>query len=45
MPVNIRMARDYSEFYIKSPEEMSRHEIADLEHELRLINEPNLDGV
>jgi hypothetical protein len=40
MPVNIRMAEDPTLLYIKTPQEMSRIELAELEKELRELNEP-----
>lgn len=38
MPVNIQL-KDQTEYYIKTPQEMSRHEILELEKELRDITE------
>ena len=38
MPTHVRM-RDHSEFYIKTPQEMSRYEIAELERELKTLEE------
>ena len=38
MPTHVRM-RDHSEFYIKTPQEMSRYEIAELERELKSLEE------
>lgn len=40
MPSNVRVSEDFSKYYIKTPQEMSRFEIGDLERQLRLINEP-----
>jgi len=40
MPANVRVAADHTKYYIKTPQEMSRYEIAELELELRQINEP-----
>lgn len=41
MPANSRAVVDQSEFYIKTPQEMSRYEIAELERELRMLDEPD----
>lgn len=40
MPKNVRIAEDHSKYYIKTPQEMSRYEIAELERELRMLDEP-----
>ena len=37
MPVHVRMREDHSKYYLKTPQEMSRYEIADLERELRMV--------
>jgi ribosomal protein L28 len=39
MPVNVKLS-DHSEFYLKTPQEMSRHEILDLERELKALDDP-----
>ena len=39
MPVNAKLT-DHSEFYIKTPQEMSRHEILELEKELKSLDDP-----
>ena len=41
MPANARMSEDHSKYYIKTPQEMSRYEIAELERELRELDEPD----
>lgn len=40
MPKNVKIAEDHSKYYIKTPQEMSRYEIAELERELRMLDEP-----
>lgn len=40
MSKNVRIAEDHSKYYIKTPQEMSRYEIAELERELRMLDEP-----
>jgi hypothetical protein len=40
MPKNVRISEDHSKYYIKTPQEMSRYEIAELERELRMLDEP-----
>jgi len=40
MPLNVRHTEDGSEFYMKTPQEMSRLEIAELERELRELDDP-----
>lgn len=45
MPKNVKIAEDHSKYYIKTPQEMSRYEIAELERELRMLDEPEeFDG-
>ena len=39
MPNTANMLQDQSQWYLKTPQEMSRYEIADLEAELRSVNE------
>ena len=39
MSKNVRIAEDHSKYYIKTPQEMSRYEIAELEKELRMLDE------
>jgi hypothetical protein len=43
MPANVRIAEDHSKYYIKTPQEMSRFEIAELERELRMLDEIGLE--
>jgi len=40
MPANVRAVTDSTQFYAKTPQQMSRYEIADLEKELRAITSP-----
>lgn len=40
MPLNIRRDLDTTELYIKTPQEMSRLEIQELERELRSLDDP-----
>lgn len=40
MPMNIRLNVDETEFYIKTPQEMSRLEIAELEREIKALDDP-----
>ena len=40
MPAHVRISEDHSKYYYKTPQEMSRHEIADLEQILKEIDEP-----
>lgn len=39
VPVNVRATTDLTKYYIKSPAEMTRLELADLERELRELEE------
>ncbi len=41
MPAHIRASEDHSKYYLKTPQEMSRFEIAGLEQMLREIDEPD----
>jgi large subunit ribosomal protein L28 len=41
MPANVRVSEDHSKYFFKTPQEMSRFEIADLERMLREIDEPD----
>ena len=41
MPAHVKAKEDQSKYYIKSPQEMSRYELADLERELREIEDPS----
>ncbi len=40
MPMNTRLNVDETEFYIKTPQEMSRLEIAELEREIKALDDP-----
>ena len=40
MPMHARVSEDQSKYYLKTPQEMSRFEIAELEQMLREIDEP-----
>lgn len=40
MSSSVKVAEDHSKYYVKTPQEMSRHEIAELERELRALNDP-----
>lgn len=40
-----KASEDQSKYYLKSPQEMSRFEIAELEEEFRLINEPEIEQI
>ena len=42
MPAHVKVSEDHSKYYIKSPSEMSRYELAELEQELREIEDPDL---
>jgi len=45
MPAGVNLQVDKTEYYLKTPQEMSRYEIAELEQELREINDPEFsDG-
>lgn len=39
VPVHVRVSTDLTKYYIKSPSEMTRPELAELEAELRKIEE------
>lgn len=39
IPAHVRATRDLTEFYEKSPEEMSRYELAELEKLLKMTDE------
>lgn len=39
MPAGQNMTEDHTKLYLKTPQEMSRHEIAELEKELRDMTE------
>ena len=39
MPTNVKMSEDHSKYYIKTPQEMSRYEIQELERELKALSE------
>lgn len=41
MPTNVKVSEDHSKYYYKTPQEMSRFEIAGLEQMLREIDEPD----
>ena len=34
MPAHIKISEDYTKYYVKTPQEMSRHELAELERVL-----------
>ena len=40
MPAHVKVSQDHSKYYIKSPSEMSRYELAELEQELRDLDDP-----
>ena len=42
MPALVKVREDHSKYYVKSPSEMSRYELAELEKELREIEDPDL---
>lgn len=42
MSADLRARTDLTEFYDKTPQQMSRYEIADLEKELRILIDPTL---
>lgn len=42
MPMHVKLM-DHSAYYVKTPQEMSRHEILELEHELKMMDEPESD--
>ena len=39
MPAHAKVSEDHSKYFFKTPQEMSRHEIANLEQMLREIDE------
>ena len=41
MPAQAKISEDHSKYYLKTPQEMSRFEIAQLEQLLREIDEPD----
>ena len=41
MPAHAKVSEDHSKYFFKTPQEMSRHEIANLEQMLREIDEPD----
>ena len=41
IPAHAKVSEDYSKYFFKTPQEMSRHEIANLEQMLREIDEPD----
>ena len=41
MPAHAKATEDQSKYYLKTPQEMSRYEIAELEQQLREIDEPD----
>jgi hypothetical protein len=43
MPTNVKLLEDPTLLYIKPPQEMSRVEIAELERELRALDDPVAD--
>jgi hypothetical protein len=40
MPAHVKL-QDHSQFYMKTPQEMSRHEIMELEKELKALDDPS----
>ena len=42
MPAKVKVSQDQSKFYFKTPQEMSRYEISELERLLREIDEPDV---
>ena len=40
MPAHVKVSTDHSKWYVKSPQEMSRYELAELEQELREMDDP-----
>ena len=44
MPTHVKATEDMSKYYIKSPQEMSRYELAELEQELREVEDPSADS-
>ena len=40
MPAHIKATEDQSKYYMKTPQEMSRYEIAELEREFKELDEP-----
>jgi len=45
MPTNVKLLEDPTLLYIKPPQEMSRVEIAELERELRALDDPVVDDL
>lgn len=41
MPAHVKISEDHAKYYEKTPQEMSRFEIAELETMLREIDEPD----
>jgi len=44
-PVNVRQTVDFTEFYIKPPQEMSRYELQELEMEIKKAEEAEQQGL
>ena len=40
MPLHTRITEDQSKYYMRTPQEMSRHEIAELEMMLKTADDP-----
>ena len=40
IPIKSRVTEDQSKYFLKSPAEMSRHEIAELERTVKMVDEP-----
>jgi hypothetical protein len=41
MPAHVKISDDHSKYYFRSPTEMSRHELAELEVNLKELEEPD----
>ena len=41
MPTHVKVSEDHSKYFLKTPSEMSRYEISQLEQMLRDIDEPD----
>lgn len=41
MPAHVKIGEDHSKYFLKSPSEMSRYEIGQLEQQLKEIDEPD----